>query len=105
MMYLQAMKMTKVIVNIFIGQNNETQLKQRYICGTETISCNGHGAYMFIVISVARHAVEFMGKIINMRKKKLPNAQTLLNRMVQMFKLSPCYITMYLFIENDFNKY
>lgn len=69
MMYLQAMKMTKVIVNIFIGQNNETQLQQRYICGTETISCNGHRAYMFIVISVARHAVEFMGKIINMRKK------------------------------------
>lgn len=69
MMYLQAMKMTKVIVNIFIGQNNETQLQQSYICGTETISCNGHGAYMFIVISVARHAVEFMGKIINMRKK------------------------------------
>lgn len=89
------MKMTKVNVNIFIGQNNETQLQQRYISGTQTISCKRHGADMFIVISIARHAVDFIGKIINLRKKQLPNAETLLIHMLQMFKLSPCYITIF----------
>lgn len=48
--------------SIFLGQNHETQLQQRYISDTPTTRCDEQGSYMFIDISLAQQMVNLLEK-------------------------------------------